>query len=99
MRPFLFVLFILFFVAQGCNRDKYITVKHIKPVSHKRPYNRKKDKRRKRTKYVRVKILKESKEIKPAKVKAPKPKKTKEPVLEEDLEEVIDETDSTGVIW
>ena len=99
MRPFLFILVFLFFVVQGCNRDKYITVKHVKPVNYKRPYNRKKDKRKRRTKYVRVKILKESREVKPAKVKPPKPKKTKEPVVEEDLEEVIDETDSTGVFW
>ncbi|MEM9390832.1 MAG: hypothetical protein AAGA02_10185 [Bacteroidota bacterium] len=91
------LLLFLFFIWQGCNRNKYITVKHVKPVNYNRPYNRKKDKRKKRTKYVKMKILKQSKEVKPAKVKKPKPKKVKEEVEEGDLEEVINEPDSTGL--
>lgn len=97
----LFLLFIfLFFISLSCNRDKYIVVKHVKPVNYKRPYNRKKDKRKKRTKYVRMKILKQSKEIKPAKTKAPKQKKVKkEEVEESELEEVVNEPDSTGLFY
>ena len=97
MKRILFIYIFIFLIVQGCNRNKYITVKHVKPVNYKRPYNRKKDKRKKRSKYVKMKILKESKEIKPAKQKKVKPKKAKEETKEVELEEVIDEQDSTGV--
>ncbi|MEM6526186.1 MAG: hypothetical protein AAGF85_16230 [Bacteroidota bacterium] len=99
MKRLLLLLLFVIFITQGCNRNKYIVVKHVKPVSHKRPYNRKKDKRKKRTKYVRMKILKESKEVKPAKIKDPKPKKVKDEVQTEDIEEVVDEPDSTGIFY
>jgi hypothetical protein len=84
----------------GCNNAKYITVKHVKPVNHKRFYNPKKDKRRKKVKYVKVKILKQSPEVKPAKTKIAKVKKAK---LKDDnsineLDKPTNEADSTGTL-
>ena len=85
----------------GCNNAKYITVKHVKPVNRHRFFNRKNDKKRKRVKYVKVKILKQSPTVKPAKSKPPKIKKNKEeePIVSDSTqtEQVINEPDSTGI--
>lgn len=92
------ILSIVFGLLFGCNNSKYITVKHVKPVNRNRAYNPKKDRRKKKVKYVRVKILKKSAEVKPAKEKAIKKKKVKSDSLstKEIIEEPINETDSTG---
>ncbi|MEM7108969.1 MAG: hypothetical protein AAF519_12145 [Bacteroidota bacterium] len=97
MKRLIPILLFALCITQGCNRNKYIIVKHVKPVSHKRPYNRKKDKRKKRTKYVKMKILKESKELKTVKVKKPKSKIAKDQIQTEDIKEVVNEADSTGI--
>lgn len=83
----------------GCNNSKYITVKHIKPVNRNhRSYNPKKDRKKKKVKYVRVKILKKSAEVKPAKAKVVKKKKVKSDTIPAKglITEPTNETDSTG---
>lgn len=82
----------------GCNNSKYITVKHVKPVNRNRAYNPKKDRRKKKVKYVRVKILKKSAEVKPAKEKVVKKKKIKSDStsMKEVITEPTNESDSTG---
>lgn len=96
------ILILIVLLLIGCNNAKYTTVKHIKPVNRNRYFVRKKDKQKRRTRYVKVKILKESKAVKPAKVKPPKVKKAKEEETEdteEDLEDPINESDSTGIYY
>ena len=42
-------------IGTSCSQQKYTTTKHIKPKTHNRYYNPKKDKKKKRTKLVRMK--------------------------------------------
>ena len=98
------IVLLLFFLSAGCNQTRYVTVKHVKPDNRNRPYNKKKDRRKKRVKYVRVKILKQSKEVKPPRAKPVKAKKTKETTTEETATGEIEppaepthEPDSTGL--
>jgi len=104
LRLLVITIFFTFSLLQGCNNSKYITVKHVKPINRNRYYNPKKDRRKKKVKYVRVKILKKSAEVRPAKVRAPKKKKIKSDSLNtsttdsvDDIEENTDEQDSTGL--
>ncbi|WP_040496239.1 hypothetical protein [Fulvivirga imtechensis] len=93
----LLVLSLLF----ACDSAKYTTVKHVKPDNRNRFFNKKKDKHKKRVKYVKVKILKQSKEVKPPRKKPPKTKKIKETeeIKGQDLENVENESDSTGLLY
>ena len=102
------ITILLFFIGIlfGCNRTRYVTVKHVKPVNRNSYYNKKKDRKKKRVKYVRVKILKESKYVKAPREKKKKEKKQKEEEEEiteeeetnlEELEEPTNEPDSTGL--
>ncbi|GAA0894043.1 hypothetical protein GCM10009122_37230 [Fulvivirga kasyanovii] len=103
MRRILTISFLVIVILVGCNRASYITVKHVKPVNHNRYYNKKKDKRKKRTKYVKVKILKQSKAVKPPREKPPKKKKDKKDKEQETEKSIPDETqneaDSTGLLY
>jgi hypothetical protein len=94
------ILIISILLTFGCNNAKYITVKHVKPINRSRFYHPKKDKRKKKVKYVKVKILKKSPIVKPAKTKVAKVKKSK---LKDDnsIDEIVEptnEADSTGTL-
>lgn len=78
------ILILIIGLFGTCNSAKYITVKHIKPVNRNSFFNKKKDNRKKRVKYVKVKILRQSKPE-----KAPKPQKSA-------TEKQKNEADSTG---
>lgn len=91
------ILFLFSSLLPACNNAKYTTVKHIKPVNRARYYNRKKDKRKKRVKYVKVRILKKSAEVKPPREKPVKTRKSQVDSLSTDeLVPPTNEPDSTG---
>ncbi len=95
-RLLIIVIFILF-TATGCNQGNYITVKHVKPVNRNRYYKKNKDKKKKRVKYVKMKILKRSPQTASApKQKKMKPKNQMAPPAKTDT--VQYESDSTGFI-
>lgn len=99
------ILLLFIGILLGCNRTKYATVKHVKPVNRNRYFDKKKDRRKKRVKYVKMKILKESKYVKAPRKKKKKEKKkdedddetTLETLEEGELEETTNEADSTGL--
>lgn len=101
MRNSVFIILVIFALLIGCNKNKYITVKHIKPINRNRLFDKKNDKRKKRTKYVKVKILRQSADIKPAKKKKVKSNKTIKSdstnVEAPTLDEPTNEPDSTGI--
>jgi PBP1b-binding outer membrane lipoprotein LpoB len=82
----------------GCNNTKYITVKHVKPVNRNRFYNPKKDKRKKKVKYVKVKILRKSPEVKAPRHKAKKTKKVEPAKVVNEIKAPTNAPDSTGTL-
>ncbi len=101
MKRGFYISLITLLLLVGCNNAKYITVKQVKPINRNSYYNPKKDKKKKRVKYVRVKILKKSPEVKappPKKVKPAKAVKSEEMDSTEDLEAPTNEQDTTGLL-
>ncbi len=102
---YLTIFFLVLLIIIGCNRTQYITVKHVKPDNRNRQYSRKKDRKKKRVRYVKMKILKQSKEVKPPRKKLVKKKKQEEESEEGELDanevpqpdEPVNEPDSTGL--
>ncbi|MBL3658366.1 hypothetical protein [Fulvivirga sediminis] len=102
MKRLIYISVIIFMLLIACNSTKYTTVKHVKPVNRNRFFDRKGDKKKKRVKYVKVKILKKSPTVKPKKPKPPKKKKQKNteelaPSDSTKLESIPNEPDSTGI--
>lgn len=87
------ISFFLIFSVLGCNQGNYVTVKHVKPVNRNRYYNPSKDKRKKRVKYTKKKILKRSPKTATAPVK--NRKKTKPPQKKDTIQY---ESDTTGFL-
>lgn len=89
-----FIIFLVLWIGFACNSANYTTVRHVKPVNRNRGYIPGKDKRKKRVKLVKKKILKRSPEIKP-----PKKKRVKEKEIELDSTAIPppNEPDSTGI--
>lgn len=81
---------VLFISLLACNTANYTTVRHVKPNNYNRAYNPAKDKRKKRVKYVKKKILKRSKAV-----KVPRQKTKKKSITQDSTKTVIQ--DSTAV--
>ncbi len=87
------ICFFLIFSTLGCNQGNYVTVKHVKPVNRNRYYNPGKDKRKKRVKYTKKKILKRSPNTPAAPAKAKR--KAKPPQKKDTIQY---ESDTTGFL-
>ncbi len=88
------MLIILLLPLGACNQGNYVTVKHVKPVNRNRYYNPKKDKKRKRVRYKKMKILKRS----PNPPKAPARSKPAEKKAPQKQDTVQYESDTTGFL-
>ena len=88
------IILLVLWIGFACNSANYTTVRHVKPINRNRGYNPSKDKRKKRVKLVKKKILKRSPEITP-----PKEKRTKDKEVELDSIAIPppNEPDSTGL--
>ncbi|MEP2771935.1 MAG: hypothetical protein ABJH05_07285 [Fulvivirga sp.] len=98
MRRKIYIIVFVFIVGLfACNSANYTTVRHVKPNNYNRAYNPAKDKRKKRVKYVKKKILKRSKAVKVPKQRKPKNKEVvQDSVSVEELKPPTNEPDSTG---
>ena len=98
MRRRIYIILFIFLVSLfACNSANYTTVRHVKPRNYNRAYNPAKDKRKKRVKYVKKKILKRSKPVKVPKQKPPKQKTvTTDSTTVEEIKQPTNEPDSTG---
>ncbi len=98
MRRNIYIILFLFIIGlYACNSANYTTVRHVKPNNYNRAYNPAKDKRKKRVKYVKKKILKRSKAVKVPRQKTAKKKEVAQDTLSiDEIKPPTNEPDSTG---